>query len=137
MTLSEALEVTTQYAKETRPTILFLVGELGAGKTHFVNQFAQEIGVGMRLPSPTFTFLQEYSCDWEGKKKIVHCDLYRVDPEKAEKTLEQIGLWDYLDEGNIIFIEWPEKATSQLSALPHKTLYISITDYGERLYEFS
>ncbi len=137
MTLSAAIEVTTQYAKETCPAILFLVGELGAGKTHFVNQFAQEIGVSRRLPSPTFTFLQEYSCDWEGKKKIVHCDLYRVDPEKAEKTLEQIGFWDYLDERNIIFIEWPEKAAPQLNALPHKTLSISITNSGDRLYEFS
>jgi len=39
MTLSDAIGVTTQYSKDTRPTILFLVGELGAGKTHFVNQF--------------------------------------------------------------------------------------------------
>jgi len=137
MTLSDAIGVTTQYSKDTRPTILFLVGELGAGKTHFVNQFAQEIGVARRLPSPTFTFLQEYSCDWKGKGKIVHCDLYRVDPDKAEKTLEQIGFWDYLEDRNIVFIEWPEKALSQLESLPHKTLSITITNTGDRHYAFN
>ena len=137
MTLLEAIEATTQYCIGAKPSTVFLVGELGAGKTHFVNQFAQAIGVGRRLPSPTFTFLQEYSCDWEGKKKIVNCDLYRVDPEKAEKTLEQIGFWDYLEERNIVFIEWPEKAATQLKELPHKTLSISITNSGKRHYEFN
>ena len=137
MTLSEALSVVREYAAQAKPALIFLVGELGAGKTHFTNQFAKEIGIARHLPSPTFTFLQEYVCDWEDKRKIIHCDLYRIDPTKAEKTLEQIGFWDYLDSRNILFVEWPEKAGEHLLDIPHKTLTITLQDGGERTYELS
>lgn len=137
MTLPEALSEITSYAKQASPAIIFLVGELGAGKTYFTNQFAKSIGISKHLPSPTFTFLQEYSCDFENKKKIIHCDLYRIEPEKAEKTLEQIGFWDYLDDTNILFIEWPERAIPQLNNLPHKTLTITSNAEGERIYELT
>lgn len=137
MTFSEALAAVKDYAKNNSPAIIFLVGNLGAGKTHFTNQFAAEIGVNNRLPSPTFTFLQEYTCAWEDKRKIVHCDFYRIDPEKADKVLEQITFWDYIDGANIIFIEWPEQAMSAIKDLPHKTLRITLQPDGERTYEFT
>ncbi|MCC7304294.1 tRNA (adenosine(37)-N6)-threonylcarbamoyltransferase complex ATPase subunit type 1 TsaE [bacterium] len=137
MTLSEVLEQVSSYAKENSPAVIFLVGDLGAGKTHFTNQFAKHIGIGRSLPSPTFTFLQDYTCDWEGKTKIIHTDLYRIEPDQAEKVLEQIGFWDYLDEKNILFIEWPERAEKMLTELPHKTVTISIKSDGDREYELS
>lgn len=137
MNIQEALVTVSEYSKSTNPAIIFLVGELGAGKTHFTNAFAKHIGVDRRLPSPTFTFLQEYACDWEGKRKIIHCDLYRIEPEKAEKTLEQMGFWDYLEPQYIVFIEWPERAADQITALPHIELTITLTKDGERNYDFN
>ncbi len=137
MNREEAIAEISSFAKKTNPAIIFLIGDLGAGKTHFTNQFEKSIGVFKTLPSPTFTFLQEYDCNWESKKKIVHCDLYRIEPEKAERTLEQIGFWDYLEANSIIFIEWPERAISQIQALPHITLTITLLDQGERNYELS
>lgn len=137
MSLSEAVTEVTKQLANGDFHVLFLVGDLGAGKTHFVNQLAQEIGITRRLPSPTFTFLQEYACDWNGKRKLVHSDFYRIEPEKADKTLEQIGFWDYLDERNIVCIEWPERADSVVKDIPHKTLQITLNQDGERTYEFS
>lgn len=136
MTLHETIEKVQLYAKDHPLAIIFLVGDLGAGKTHFTNEFAKSIDVPQRLPSPTFTFLQEYRCDWEHLKKIIHCDLYRIDVDQAEKTLEQIGFWDYVDEGNIIFIEWPERGGEHLQQLPHATITITLAD-NERTYEFT
>lgn len=137
MSIQEALEVIRTYSQSESPAIVFLVGELGAGKTYFTNQFAKSIGIPRHLPSPTFTFLQEYSCDWEGKRKIIHCDFYRIEPDKAEKTLEQLGFWDYLEPNSILFIEWPERTEDKLLALNHKTVTISIDEKGERNYEIS
>lgn len=137
MIFSHALEAALLYAKTNSPTIIFLEGDLGAGKTHFTNQFADAIGIFGHLPSPTFAFLQEYRCNWEGKKQLIHCDFYRVEPEKADKMLEQITFWDYVDEKNILFIEWPERAINAIKDLPHKTLKITLQDGGERTYEFT
>lgn len=137
MQLKEAVDQVISYAKESSPAIIFLEGNLGAGKTHFTNQLAREVGVTRHLPSPTFTFLQEYTCDWEGKRNIIHCDLYRMEPEKAEQMLEQIGFWDYIQPHSILFIEWPEKAHDHIKDLPHKSLRITFNEQGERNYEFS
>jgi len=138
MRLDEAIAaVKSSFSANDAPSALFLVGELGAGKTHFVNQLAQEMGITRRLPSPTFTFLQEYSCEWNNKHKLVHCDFYRIEPEKADKTLEQIGFWDYLDERNVLCIEWPEQAAGIIENIPHKTLHITLSPGGDRNYELS
>ncbi len=134
MTLHDTVLRIQTYAKRNLPAIIFLEGNLGAGKTHLTNAFAQEIGLTDRLPSPTFTFLQEYKIEWENFKKLVHCDFYRIEPEQAEKTLEQIGFWDYLDANTIIFIEWPERVSSQINELPHATVKITLQE--ERHYEF-
>jgi len=137
MTLPEAIETIVKKLKDGEAPVLFLKGELGAGKTHFVNQLAQHLDISRRLPSPTFTFLQEYPCNWQGKRKLVHCDFYRIEPEKADKTIEQIGFWDYLDERNIICIEWPEQAGTVIDDIPHMTLQITLLPDGNRNYELS
>lgn len=83
--------------------IVALYGELGAGKTVFAKGIAAGLGITEEITSPTFTFLKEY----EGKKKLYHFDLYRIEDEEA---LENIGFFDYLLGGGICVIEWPEKA---------------------------
>jgi tRNA threonylcarbamoyl adenosine modification protein YjeE len=135
MDITQALEFISAYVATEQP-VVFLQGPLGAGKTYLTNQFAKTIaGITTHLPSPTFTFLQEYKCDWNGKKRIVHCDFYRIETQNAEKVLEQIGFWDYIDSSTIVFIEWPEKAGDIVSALPHMTVNIHQLENGERNYE--
>ena len=84
--------------------IVALYGELGAGKTVFAKGIAAGLGITEEVTSPTFTFLKEY----EGKKKLFHFDLYRIEDEEE---LTNIGFFDYLQGGGVCVIEWPEKAS--------------------------
>jgi len=137
MNIEDAIQKVKNFLEKNSNGIILLKGNLGAGKTHFVNEFAKSIDVIQKLPSPTFSFLQEYNCDWNEKKKIIHCDFYRISPETAEKTLEQIGIWDYLSPKNILFIEWPEQVGNLLEEVQSTTVSITLNKNGERNYELS
>jgi tRNA threonylcarbamoyladenosine biosynthesis protein TsaE len=83
--------------------IFQLKGDLGAGKTEFVKAFCKILGVTDEVSSPTFSIIQEYH-DRNGQE-IFHMDLYRIN---NEDELINIGLEEYFDRGNYIFIEWPQ-----------------------------
>ncbi len=84
--------------------IVALFGGLGAGKTVFAKGIAAGLGIAEDVTSPTFTLLKEY----EGKQKLYHFDLYRIEDEES---LENIGFREYLNNGGVCVIEWPEKAS--------------------------
>lgn len=88
-------------------TVIALQGDLGAGKTYFVQNFGKILGVREHITSPTFVIMNIYKVDWQGFKKLIHIDAYRL--EKEEELLN-LG-WNELiaDGANIIFIEWPER----------------------------
>ena len=85
------------------PAVVYLTGELGAGKTTFARGFLHAHGVGGNIPSPTYTLVELYPA---GELTIVHVDLYRIaDP----RELESLGLREWARPGFIWLIEWPER----------------------------
>lgn len=90
-------------------SIIFLQGELGAGKTTLVRGFLRELGYKGTVKSPTYTLIEPY--EFEGGLHVYHVDLYRLEQPSA---LEHIGLSDYLTLNSICLIEWPEKAENFL-----------------------
>lgn len=92
------------------PAILFLAGDLGAGKTTLARGFLARRGHTGAVRSPTFTLLERYAL---GDLTAIHVDLYRL-REAAE--LEALGLRDFALPGHVWLIEWPERAASELPA---------------------
>jgi len=102
--------------------LVFLHGNLGAGKTTLVRAYLRALGFQGTVKSPTYNLVEEYALT---DRKIYHFDLYRLnDPEE----LEWIGIQDYLYQDAVIFIEWPERGKG---VLPEPDLSISIEIKGE------
>ncbi len=97
--------------------ILVLAGDLGAGKTAFVQGFGRALGVAERITSPTFTLVHVY----EARLPIYHLDVYRLD--QLSEALD-LGLPEMLDDGGVVLIEWGDAITP---VLPHDYLEVRLT----------
>ena len=89
--------------------VIFLKGELGSGKTTFVQNYLKYKYAFTNTSSPTFGIVNTYSIN---KIMIYHYDLYRI-TKPAE--LDDIGLYDNLEADALHFIEWPEIIPKQIS----------------------
>lgn len=90
------------------PLVIWLQGDLGAGKTAFARALIHSLGYEGRVKSPTYGLMELYQL---ASLQVVHMDLYRInDPGE----LEFLGLMDLLDEKTILLIEWPDKGGSWL-----------------------
>lgn len=110
--------VAAAVAGVSRPgDLLLLSGDLGAGKTTFVQGFAAALGVTEPVTSPTFTLLHCY----EGRMRILHADVYRM--AVLQEVLD-LGLHESLDDGDIALVEWGDAASA---ALPADRLDVALT----------
>jgi len=97
-------------------SVLALHGDLGSGKTTFIQGLAKGLGIERKIISPTFIIMRTYQIT---PKTFYHVDLYRI---KDEKDIRDLGLIDLMQEPqNLFAIEWPEKIKS---LLPQKRLDI-------------
>ena len=98
--------------------VIALQGELGAGKTTFVQGVARALGITRPVTSPTFTLVGEYPGD---RMLLVHMDLYRL---RSPDDLLTIGFQEYLDRKALLAVEWPDRAGD---LLPPNTIRVTIS----------
>lgn len=102
--------------------VLYLAGELGAGKTTCARSLLRALGVGGSIRSPTYTLVEVYDTP---SLTCVHVDLYRL---SGAADVDELGLRDYLDAPCLLMIEWPEKGGA---ALPAPDIVLALTYAGE------
>ena len=103
-------------------TVIALVGELGSGKTAFVQGLARglQVPAGYRITSPSFTIINEYP----GRRRLIHVDLYRIDPGA---DLQDLGLIELLQSEAVVAVEWAERLQHDLPE-EHLRVELKIVD---------
>lgn len=113
----ETKNLAKKMAGKIKSGVIALTGELGAGKTTFVQGFAKGLGIKEKIISPTFVLIRQYPIP-NTSRILYHIDLYRLEGFTELGLKEIIG-----DPNNIVLIEWAEKIKNDL---PEKTTYIKI-----------
>lgn len=134
--MADILELTTVSAEETRALghalasllqagdVVSLTGDLGAGKTTFVQGAAGGLGVSQAVLSPTFTLVRQY----RGTALVVyHLDVYRL--ERLQDVVD-LGFDELLDAGGVVFVEWGD-AIEALLPPDHVQVELTLPDLGE------
>lgn len=117
-----------KFASELKaPLVIWLEGDLGAGKTTFARALIQSLGYKGRVKSPTYGLLEQYLVD---SVHVLHMDLYRIsDPEE----LEFLGVEDLLDNQSILLVEWPDRGGEWLPR-PDFIFHFAYAQEGRELH---
>ena len=107
-------------AAQPGPAVVYLRGDLGAGKSTLARAWLRSLGVAGTIRSPTYTLVERYPL---GDSEALHLDLYRIgDPAE----LEWLGLDALADPAALVLVEWPERGAG---ALPKADLHVHL-DYA-------
>ena len=121
-TVAFAKKIAAQLPKKC---VMFLKGDLGAGKTTFVRYLLHALAYKGSVKSPTFTLVEPYEFDdW----RVFHFDLYRI---HSPLELDYIGIQDYFAQEAVCLIEWPERAQTLLPP-PDYLLEMELLSDGAR-----
>ena len=138
--MEEILSVVTNSENETmlvgeklaatvgKGVVFTLIGDLGAGKTHFVKGFVKGLGSDELVTSPTFTLLNVYE---KGKVPVYHFDMYRL---SSKEEGEELGFNEYFDLSQlngIVFVEWPQQVDGMITC-PHIEIKIEKLEGDKR-----
>ena len=142
--VEETWELAKRLAAELKPgDVVCLEGDLGAGKTTFTQGLAAALGVPGRVTSPTFCIVQEHrNANQETSQPrnlttsqpyLVHMDLYRL---HNEDDVIAIGWEDFLAEGAILVVEWPERAGALIPDDAKHVIFTHLEGEESRRIEF-
>ncbi|CAN5518271.1 tRNA (adenosine(37)-N6)-threonylcarbamoyltransferase complex ATPase subunit type 1 TsaE [soil metagenome] len=121
--VEETIAFGCDWARRLQPNdVVALVGDLGAGKTHFVKGLLQGVAGTEEVTSPTFTLVHEYR---SGRLPVFHFDFYRLG---RSSEIEEIGFDEYLEEGGITVVEWAERFPQ---AFPGRTRWLRMESRRE------
>lgn len=119
----ETLTIASEFAKTLiEGDVLCMYGDLGAGKTAFVQGLAKGLGIDEHITSPTFTIVNEY----EGTLPLYHFDVYRI---ADSDEMYEVGFDEYVYGEGVSVIEWCELIED---ILPEKRYNITITKNYEK-----
>ncbi|MBI4039680.1 tRNA (adenosine(37)-N6)-threonylcarbamoyltransferase complex ATPase subunit type 1 TsaE [Candidatus Daviesbacteria bacterium] len=138
------MEVSTNSAQKTQELafkiagdlkvgdIIALQGDLGSGKTTFVQGLARALGVTRRVTSPTFVFVKSYPAQINQQPTVLyHIDLYR---SQSAHDVASLGLEDIVADPNVVIcVEWPEKAPELFQRATIKISFYNISDNIRRI----
>lgn len=121
---SDSAEETKALGRKLAPflqagDVVLLYGDLGAGKTQFVQGVARGLGIADDVTSPTFNILLEY----RGTLPLYHFDLYRLDPDRPDQ-LEDIDFFGVVEGDGASFIEWGDRFPDDM---PEDRMEISLS----------
>ncbi|HZR36987.1 MAG TPA: tRNA (adenosine(37)-N6)-threonylcarbamoyltransferase complex ATPase subunit type 1 TsaE [Nevskia sp.] len=106
--------------------VVFLHGDLGAGKTTLVRGWLRALGVTGPIRSPTYTLVEPYELDG---RSLLHLDLYRL---SAAAELEQLGVYDTPPESSVWLVEWPERGDGELPP-PDLSIFLQVSGTGREI----
>jgi tRNA threonylcarbamoyladenosine biosynthesis protein TsaE len=128
--ISKIKEVAEIFLKPIeKPCIIAFYGEMGVGKTTFIQALCKVLGVVEPVSSPTFSIVNEYRCGIDCT--VYHFDFYRIN---IIDEVFDFGYEEYFSENAYIFIEWPELIEE---LLPQDTVKVNITLKNEDLRQIS
>ena len=126
--LSDINAISNLLIQDFSTKIIRIDGDMGTGKTTLISSLCKSLGVKETISSPTFSLVNTYHI---GNEKIYHFDFYRL---KNENEAIDFGLEEYLESGNICFMEWAEKISSHLP-LEYDHYILNIVDEKYRKIE--
>ena len=126
--LSDINAISNLLIQDFSTKVIRIDGDMGTGKTTLISSLCKSLGVKETISSPTFSLVNTYHIRNE---KIYHFDFYRL---KNENEAIDFGLEEYLESGNICFMEWAEKISSHLP-LEYDHYILNIVDEKYRKIE--